>query len=598
MIKILVTGGSGFIGTSVIKSLLLEGYDVNCLDISKPKVDFEKKFKFFKGNIFEDKVVRKAIKGCKIVIHLAASLGVKHTDQNIVDCLDNNILGVKKILIHSIKNKVQKFIFSSSSEVYGDQRSFPIDEDAELKNKSIYATSKIVAEKYIEGFAKNKKIKYNIVRFFNVFGPGQKSNFVIPKFIERINKGKDLQIYGDGNQIRSFCNIVDATKGLIGVIKRGKPNSIYNIGNNNEPISILNLAKKISKLAEKKNIKIKKITYRNSDRTKEREILKRIPNLSKIKNDTGYEPKITLENGIKEILRENKVNKLDKLKNKIGIGTLQWGFKYGIANKKGKLSNKEIIKIKNIAEKNNINFIDTAHAYGNCEERIGNIDFKNFNLITKLPATKPGTNTQKWVDKSITNSLKKLKVESLYCMHVHNTQYLLGQNGTKIFKRLERAKKKGLIKKIGVSIYTVKELNDILKKFKIDLVLLPFNIFDQRTIKLKIFEKLKKLNIEIHARSVFLQGLLTMPLNEIPNKFHKYNKYFLNLDKTSKKIKKSKIEICLQYALSNPYVDKVILGVDSSKQFKYLISKCNFIKLNLKKFDASKEIDLINPSRW
>ena len=157
MTKILVTGGSGFIGTSVIKSLLLEGYDVNCLDISKPKVDFEKKFKFFKGNIFEDKVVRKAIKGCKIVIHLAASLGVKYTDQNIVDCLDNNILGVKKILIHSIKNKVQKFIFSSSSEVYGDQRSFPIDEDAELKNKSIYATSKIVAEKYIEGFAKKKK---------------------------------------------------------------------------------------------------------------------------------------------------------------------------------------------------------------------------------------------------------------------------------------------------------------------------------------------------------------------------------------------------------------------------------------------------------
>ena len=68
--------------------------------------------------------------------------------------------------------------------------------------------------------------------------------------------------------------------------------------------------------------------------------------------------------------------------------------------------------------------------------------------------------------------------------------------------------------------------------------------------------------------------------------------------KLQKKIKKSKIEICLQYALSNPYVDKVILGVDSSKQFKYLISKCNFIKLNLKKFDASKEIDLINPSRW
>ena len=157
MKKILVTGGSGFIGNSVIQNLLSDGYHVNCLDINKPKIYFEKKFKHFQGNIFDDKIVRKAIKGCTIVIHLAASLGVKYTDQNIVDCLDNNILGVKKILIHSIKNKVQKFIFSSSSEVYGDQKVFPIDEDAELKNKSIYATSKIVAEKYIEGFAKKNK---------------------------------------------------------------------------------------------------------------------------------------------------------------------------------------------------------------------------------------------------------------------------------------------------------------------------------------------------------------------------------------------------------------------------------------------------------
>ena len=434
MKKILVTGGSGFIGTSIIKNLLLDGYYVNCLDINKPEVYFEKKFQFFQGSIFDDKVIRYAIKGCNIVIHLAASLGVKNTDEDIVDCLDNNILGVKKILIHSIKNKIQKFIFSSSSEVYGDQRIFPINENAELKNKSIYATSKIVAEKYIEGFAKKKKINYNIIRFFNVYGLGQKSNFVISKFIKRVSEGKNLQIYGNGNQIRSFCNLEDATKGLIGVVKKGKANTTYNIGNSNEPISILNLAKKICKISEKKNIKIKKISYKDSDRTKEREIFKRIPNLSKIKNDIGYVPKISLESGIKELLREKNINKIDKLKNKIGIGTLQWGFKYGIANKKGKLPSKEIIKIKNIAEKNNINFIDTAHAYGNCEERIGNIDFKKFNLISKLPATKPGTNISNWVDKAIMNSLNKLKVKSVYCMHVHNTEYLLGQNGAKIFK--------------------------------------------------------------------------------------------------------------------------------------------------------------------
>ena len=230
--------------------------------------------------------------------------------------------------------------------------------------------------------------------------------------------------------------------------------------------------------------------------------------------------------------------------------------------------------------------------------RIGDLNFKEFNLITKLPATKPPNNILKWVSSSIKHSLKKLKVSSLYCLHVHNTKYLLGKNGSKIYRGLLNAKKKGLIQKIGVSIYTVQELNKILEKFKIDLVLLPFNIFDQRTIKYKTLEKLKSLNIEIHARSVFLQGLLTINKKKIPQKFNKYKKYFHNLDNLSKKLKKSKIEICLKYALSNPLIDKVILGVDSSKQFQDLISKSGYIKINTKKLDASKEINLINPSKW
>jgi aryl-alcohol dehydrogenase-like predicted oxidoreductase len=194
--------------------------------------------------------------------------------------------------------------------------------------------------------------------------------------------------------------------------------------------------------------------------------------------------------------------------------------------------------------------------------------------------------------------MKKLKAKSLYCFHIHNSKYLLEKDGEQIYKGLKLAKTKGLIKKIGVSIYTIKELNKILSKFKIDLVLLPFNIFDQRTIKLNTLQKLKKLGIEIHTRSTFLQGLLTMNKKDIPSKFVKYNKYFDNWENISKKLKKSKVEICLQYALSNPYIDKVILGVDSSSQFKELISMSNYINFNPNKIDASKEIDLINPSKW
>ena len=156
--------------------------------------------------------------------------------------------------------KVKRFIFSSSSEVYGEQTKFPINENAELKNKSIYATSKIVAEKYLKGYAQEGKIKYNIIRFFNVYGIGQKDNFVISKFIKNIEDNKELLIYGSGKQIRSFCNVQDATDGVLEVIRNGKNNTEYNIGNNQEPISMFNLAKKVVKISGKK-LKIKKISF-------------------------------------------------------------------------------------------------------------------------------------------------------------------------------------------------------------------------------------------------------------------------------------------------------------------------------------------------
>jgi nucleoside-diphosphate-sugar epimerase/aryl-alcohol dehydrogenase-like predicted oxidoreductase len=597
MKKILVTGGAGFIGNSMIKNLLNSKFQVNCLDLKEPNIKKNKNFNFFKADIFNEKMIKSSMKGCDIVIHLAAALGVQNTDKNIIDCLDTNVFGTKKVIEMAIKMKVKRFIFSSSSEVYGEQTKFPINENAELKNKSIYATSKIVAEKYLKGYAQEGKIKYNIIRFFNVYGIGQKDNFVISKFIKNIEDNKELLIYGSGKQIRSFCNVQDATDGVLEVIRNGKNNTEYNIGNNQEPISMFNLAKKVVKISGKK-LKIKKISFSKSDRTFEREIFKRYPDLEKVKKDTKFKPRINLESGIKQLINEKNLFTKEKLVSKIGIGTLQFGLNYGIANKIGKVSLKEIKKIKKIAQLNKIDLLDTAYAYGDCEKRIGNANFSKFKLVTKLPATKPPKNKLKWVDLSIKNSMKKLKAKSLYCFHIHNSKYLLEKDGEQIYKGLKLAKTKGLIKKIGVSIYTIKELNKILGKFKIDLVLLPFNIFDQRTIKLNTLQKLKKLGVEIHTRSTFLQGLLTMNKKDIPSKFIKYNKYFDNWENISKKLKKSKVEICLQYALSNPYIDKVILGVDSSSQFKELISMSNYINFNPNKIDASKEIDLINPSKW
>ena len=280
----------------------------------------------------------------------------------------------------------------------------------ESQNKSIYAISKIAAD-HIKAFQQKFGINYNIVRFFNVYGVDQKK-FCYVKIFTCNKKINSLTVYGDGKQIRSFCNVDDAADGLIEVLFNGKKNTIYNIGNSNEPISILSLAKKIKQIT-KSSVPIKKISYDKSDRSINREIFKRIPSIKKISKDTSYFPKVNLEDGIRGLIK--KKDNFD-IKQKIGLGTLQWGLKYGIANKNGKLSLNEIKKVKKIAEKNHIDLLDTAHAYGDCEQRIGKVNFKNFNIVTKLPATEPGKNRYNWTLKSINDALKKFKTNKIYCI--------------------------------------------------------------------------------------------------------------------------------------------------------------------------------------
>jgi len=595
--KILVTGGSGFIGTVLIKKLLLDGYKVNCLDLNNSLNIKNKNFKFFKSSVMNEKMLNNASKRVQLIIHLAASMGVQNTDKNFIDCLDINILGTKKVLETAKKNNVKRIIFTSSSEIYGDQKKFPIYENFETKNKSVYAISKNAAEAYVKGYSQKHRINYNIIRFFNVYGPGQNNNFVISKFIEAASKNNSLKVYGDGSQIRSFCHVYDATDGVIEIIKKAKKNTTYNIGNNSEPISIEKLANLVSSIFKNK-IKVKKISYEFSDRKKDREILKRIPGIGKIKNHTNYNPEIGLKEGIIGLVKNKKLLSDKSFILKLGIGTLQFGQNYGVANKTGKLKSKDIIAIKNLAQKNNVNIIDTAEVYGDSEKRLGELGFSKFKLVSKLPTINPPKDRFNWVLNSLKSFFKKLKINKIYGMHIHNTKYILDKKGDQIYKGLVYAKEKGLIKKIGVSIYTIKELKKIISKYRIDLVLLPFNIFDQRLLKSNILQELKDRNIEIHTRTSFLQGLLLMNKKNIPNKFFRYKNFFENWENICKKKKMTKYEVCLKYALSNSYIDKVIVGIDSSRQFKKLINSAGYIDVSTKSIDASKEINLINPSKW
>jgi UDP-glucose 4-epimerase len=305
--KILVTGANGFIGKELVNQLSAKGYKIVSFDLSFDETyKKNKNVEIFKGSILNELELHKAMKNCSHVVHLAAALGVQYTEKNRLECFEINIEGTKKVLETCVKRRIKKIIFSSSSEVYGNQNKKIFDENTDLQVLSNYGISKIVGEEYLRAYYEKYKLKYNIVRFFNVYGSNQKDNFVMTKFIKSIINKENLYIYGSGNQMRSFCHVSDAVKGIILVLNKGKLNKLYNIGNDKEPIKVYELAKKCIDYL-KSNSKIIKIDYRFSDRKQSREVIKRIPGIKRIKRELNFKPSIMLKEGIKKIY--NLLNK-------------------------------------------------------------------------------------------------------------------------------------------------------------------------------------------------------------------------------------------------------------------------------------------------
>ena len=214
--KILVTGANGFIGKELVNQLSAKGYKIVSFDLNFDETyKKNKNVEIFKGSILNELELDKAMKNCSHVVHLAAALGVQYTEKNRLECFEINIEGTKKVLETCVKRRIKKIIFSSSSEVYGNQNKKIFDENTDLQVLSNYGISKIVGEEYLRAYYEKYKLKYNIVRFFNVYGSNQKDNFVMTKFIKSIINKENLYIYGSGNQMRSFCHVSDAVKGII-----------------------------------------------------------------------------------------------------------------------------------------------------------------------------------------------------------------------------------------------------------------------------------------------------------------------------------------------------------------------------------------------
>ena len=283
---------------------------------------------------------------------------------------------------------------------------------------------------------------------------------------------------------------------------------------------------------------------------------------------------------------------------KIILGTAQFGFDYGINNKNGKPSDIELENILLTALKNNIFFLDTAEVYGDAHKRIGKFHLKysskKFNIITKFNELKFSGNFISHISKN----LCELNVNYLYAYLFHNLKDL--KKHSKNIDQLIKLKDEGSIYKLGVSLYTNDEIEQVLNWFDfIDLIQIPFNIFDNINHKGIIISKIKENGIEVHTRSAFLQGLFFS--DKLPNNLISLKPYIDILNKLSSKYSMTNAEIALNYCLNQPNIDKVLVGIDTKIQLMENLNGLKYLSLDIIDEINSiyvKNTKLLNPVNW
>ncbi len=298
--KAFVTGGSGFIGLPLVRHLLEQGHEVKILDLRKPEID-NKSIEFINKSVMDE--LEEDIKGCDIVYHFAALLGVDNSDNKPLETMKINLEGSVNVFRSAVEAGVKRIIYSSSSEVYGEPRELPIRENSVKGPISTYGVSKLAAEIYAKAYNHEFNADIKIVRFFNVYGPRQSPNFVVPIFLNNALNNKPLRVFGEGIQNRCFTYVEDIAEGALKVAEKGKTGEAYNIGND-QPTTILELAQIIKEVTGSKS-EIIKSGFGKETRLKEREIEYRVPDISKIKA-LGWKPTTLVREGIKKILESGK----------------------------------------------------------------------------------------------------------------------------------------------------------------------------------------------------------------------------------------------------------------------------------------------------
>ena len=245
--------------------------------------------------------------------------------------------------------------------------------------------------------------------------------------------------------------------------------------------------------------------------------------------------------------------------------------------------------------------MDTAPAYGNSEEILGGINNSEFQVVTKtrhFDTLKITNDEVSLLNQDFNNSLKKLNQIKIYGLLIHNADDLLKPGGEKILDLLQKFKQTNKLMKVGVSVYDHIKLHSILDNFDIDMVQLPFNIIDRRMLDSGMLASLYKKGIEVHARSVFLQGLLLMSAKLMPSKFNRWNNLWKLWHEWLHDNRISPVEASVRYAISFSEISKVLVGVDSVNQLKEIYKASSGTLPKIPDELQTTDADLLNPSNW
>jgi aryl-alcohol dehydrogenase-like predicted oxidoreductase len=284
---------------------------------------------------------------------------------------------------------------------------------------------------------------------------------------------------------------------------------------------------------------------------------------------------------------------------KLALGTVQFGLPYGVANATGQVERAAVAAVLKHARQAGINTLDTAIAYGESEQRLGEAGVEGWRIVSKLPEC-PDTCTDAavWVNDQVRGSLSRLGVTRLAGVLLHRPDQLSGPQGKALWAALLKLKQDGIVEKIGFSIYEPGELDVLWPDFRPDLVQAPYNALDRRLATSGWLQRMNSEGVEVHIRSVFLQGLLLMGENDRPKKFARWSALWAAWDTWLHQQGLSALQGCLGFAMADPNISRIIVGVDNLHQLKEILSSADAVIPQLAGIPDTSDPDLINPSRW